>query len=802
MTVLYIDKDGDSIVEAVSTATILSDGSISDINGKPGTVLSHEQQLRNMGIVNAKNLPILIMGGDHPYAQWWGTNGRNGLAGMYLDRNIHPYMAINTHEPGLSPGNTDMLTWAQIAKLQALGVEIVSHGAKHINNHVRVNTGLTISYNGAAATATVQITSTQILGVTAGGVADFTITKASIATLQGVTDAINAVSGWVCTMSPELSGTEDSANLLVVAARSAKATLLRVAAGGGINITYQSKTADSATFLIEGVNFQLFVNGIRKATFDTSNASYDTLTELVTAINAVSGFTAQLMDNAGQNSYISGSELSSNLVAPPHTNCYSRIVIVETGLTSAYMIRRNMELAKSTAAANGVSLKNYAQSGSGFYPFLVRGNDHGLFRGNSELTVPAPYPVSSHKLNYYLPHKSYSMAGNYDTAAKLQAIVDGLSASPQAIICGLIHDVITDATVTDGTVPGSSGYYLNGNSIGGDTTEVLMTGYLNAVKAAVDAGLIQTMTMEEARVAARIMPQQGNLIYNPKFKSDGTITAGADSLSSLGVRLPGWWYDFSPARVTSASIANDSLSITTTTAVASTLFASYISLEPGKTYDIGLDIAGMAYTSGSGVMLQLSSLKGRMKGMSTPDQGAIVSTNKTTRGESRMFVTVPNKDGSCRAKVVSDNTGPYDLSTNYNINLNIDGLNAFDINCRAGAGNNAAVTATEVAAAINAGITANANYPAEYRTCASVVQNRVVIQSPYQKYTPIGEVRVDAPASLPAGNTIFGATVSRAVGLHEQFASAEDYVFALNIVQNMIGSVTYKAPYCREVITT
>lgn len=41
---------------------------------------------------------VLVIGGDHPYTQWWGNDGRDGLYQMHEDLDIKPYIAICADE--------------------------------------------------------------------------------------------------------------------------------------------------------------------------------------------------------------------------------------------------------------------------------------------------------------------------------------------------------------------------------------------------------------------------------------------------------------------------------------------------------------------------------------------------------------------------------------------------------------------------------------------------------------------------------------------------------------------------------
>lgn len=167
--------------------------------------------------------PVIVLGGDHPYLQWYGTNGYDGMAAMYLDRGLRPYMAINTRDPGGEfPGAPGRLSWTQIAELAARGVEITNHGARHFQSWLRCTSGITVRYNGAGTDAFLTINSSKLLTTTCTGAAgdnqSFDLTNASYNTLQKVVNAFNAVAGgkYQAALAAELVGDEDSINLAQV----------------------------------------------------------------------------------------------------------------------------------------------------------------------------------------------------------------------------------------------------------------------------------------------------------------------------------------------------------------------------------------------------------------------------------------------------------------------------------------------------------------------------------------------------------------------------------------------------------
>ncbi|MGD9895141.1 MAG: hypothetical protein AB7U18_27975, partial [Dehalococcoidia bacterium] len=264
-------------------------------------------------------LPALVLGGDHPYAQWWGTNGRDGLAAMYLDRGITPYIAINTEDEN-APGQVDMMSWEQCRALQARGVEFINHGAWHLDKWTRANTGIRIEYIGTNASATVQITTTQIVATSASPSSDsVTVTLATDDTLAKVKTALELNGKWRVTLDTILTGAEASTNLFAMnAARNvlSAANNTFFCAGGGIEIRQTTRTyTHSWVRRTSGGSFTIFVDGVTKYNLSLGTNSIDTL---VAAVEALTDFDCRKCDNgrteaASKPSYLIGDELATNL---------------------------------------------------------------------------------------------------------------------------------------------------------------------------------------------------------------------------------------------------------------------------------------------------------------------------------------------------------------------------------------------------------------------------------------------------------------------------------------------------------
>ena len=68
--------------------------------------------------ISVDTRPVVCIGGDHPYKQYWGRNGNDGLAQMYAEHGIVPYLALNTRSlTAESVGSQYFMGWDKIQSL-------------------------------------------------------------------------------------------------------------------------------------------------------------------------------------------------------------------------------------------------------------------------------------------------------------------------------------------------------------------------------------------------------------------------------------------------------------------------------------------------------------------------------------------------------------------------------------------------------------------------------------------------------------------------------------------------------------
>lgn len=354
--------------------------------------------------------PVLILGGDHPYAQWWGTNGSNGLAQMYLDQGITPYIAINSDDTN-APGNTNMMTWAQCAALAAKGVEFVAHGSWHADKWDRINTGLRIEYIGTNTSATVQVNtavpSTTIVCTSAAPSSDsVTSTFATDATLSAVKATIEANGKWRVTLDTILTGSEASVNLLGMNAARNLLTTGTFSSSSGLLFT---STTDYTTGW--------------PVTFSTSGS------------------------------------LPSNLTAG--TTYY----YIRTGATTG-------KLATSLANALAGTAIAYVDSGSGTIWATWAQNQYVCAGGGIELTYTATNPPAAYEHVWARRNSSanFTIFGDgiliYNHTGSTGSL-STLAANVRAIAGSEFHGLLCDAGAhdTDGTTATGKPSYMNGDEL-------------------------------------------------------------------------------------------------------------------------------------------------------------------------------------------------------------------------------------------------------------------------------------------------------------------------------------------------
>ena len=673
--------------------------------------------------------PVLLIGGDHPYLQWYGTNGNNGMARMYQDRGIKPYLAINTDTDGSTrPGGNDMCSWGE---LLSLPVEIVGHGHRHYQDNSAPNTGIKVTYTGAAASATVQVTGGNVVGVTTGAVDDFSLAVSAYATIADMVAAINAIANWVCTAAGELYGTELSVNLLTGAPVNAKSTAAKIPCGGGISIKYTGTLYRNVCVTHDGTNLRVFGDGKHLGAV----AVAQTLSQLVTALNTITGVVTALSGSTTADNYISGTESGTNLHKWSGPIWLKSIpTMLEAGLSHGYMQIINQRKCKETAALNGVTLTAHAQSGGSFYSDSAVG-EYEIYRGD---VTRSGSPGNSYRwtMGDVMPH--ICLTTGY-TQAQCVAIIDALADSPGHVVNLLVHKVLPD---------GTSGYSLpTNNLVYYDQTEASLLAILNQAKTHIDAGKIVPMTMKEVRGFRGGKPAE-NLLFNPKFKNSG------ESLTSVSTTkaIPGWSFT-STSGVGAASISSGSLVMPIT--AGGTLMPLYqiCDLPPG-TYELSADVEIAGYTSGSGVFAYMGNYIGEMSGI-TP--AATFLTEGYIKGSKRVSLMVTLPDYEPQKATIISVAEPFNLGTNTNIQINIDSIAPINnLNC-AGA-TPSATRAHEAAAAINAAIKANASYAAEYHTCARAENGKLIIESPWLGSSYGKAVTVSTPTTSNAIATIFGSS--------------------------------------------
>lgn len=733
--------------------------------------------------------PVLLIGGDHPVTQWYGTNGVNGLARMYADAGIVPYLALNTNSlTGEGVGDTaSLMTWEQVKYLADAGlVEPVAHGARHYQDWEAPDAGIHVRYVGPAATATMYVTSTAVIGTTAGSVEDFNFTFASYPTVDELVAAIDALPNWTSMRSTELLGTEASDNLLTIASGNAKNCKTglpdatrgqRFSMAGGLRIFWDSTTTACDSFFVymTPTVLNLLRDGVTVASFTLS--SY-TLSTLLTAIKAYAtalvstdplagrDITSLMNDNGASGyAYCTGEEDASNLtrrVGDAHIIDAKRApaIIHACGLTPSYLRQRNMDKCKETAAANGIIFKAFAQSGGNFWSYLSSTSSSGTFehyRGNSRWNGTAPCPIPTKDASNWHPH--IGLGGAYNSTEAVNALIAGIVASKGFTTDLLIHGVVTDAAVSDNSVTGSSGYYLGGG-FSTDITEAAMVSLLAAIKSAVSAGNLRVIKQSDLNsVAASAAPPQ-NLLFNPRIA--GRATASLLATNNQGINITGWRYD--GWGLPAITLLSNGIEFSSSGSTNKLVLSQRVIVERGARYRAGFRLE----TDGTvqGICLRATAVYGGWPDSMVPgSQLTYAQGHYFTRNMDDVVFNfeIPWSKANGNPRIVSLNTGPYDLSTNKNIRLGMENSGSgSNIDCSAGAVSSSAVTAKEVAAAINASIAANATYAAktELHNLARAENGKVVLEMRRRQGNPysVGALQIYAGTSASATDVIFGGS--------------------------------------------
>lgn len=775
-----------------------SQGEITDLNvdGKnlnlvravtsPGGGVGELQLGGRRVAVAALDTPVVLIGGDHPYPQLWGTNGRNGLAGLYASRGIVPYVACNTNSlTGEGIGQGSMLSWDQLKLLESWGmIELCSHGVRHYQDWVGPDAGIHVRYTGPAATATMHVTSTGVVGTTAGGVANFNLLFADHPTLASLAAAISAQPGWVGFYSPELTGDEQSSLMLTLAEEYAKNCITastrgaHFSAAGGVRIFWDTAVtpAQNVFVYLTSSSLNIIRDGMRVASISLSSHTMSSLLTAVRAVNPALATTNQngefytaLCNDMGSESraYMTGNEAAANLGRGVRYSykfdCMRDIcVITAGGLSPAYLRRQNAVGARTAARDAGTDFPVFIQPGSNFFASHAGelSGDYEHYRGNSRWDViePVPMPIRRAVDGF---HTHISTKNNYNSTEAIDGLVEGIIASRGHVVDLLIHAITPDAVPDDGTVPGSSGYYLRKAGAGADMTEAPFVYLLDRLRAAAEAGKIRIVQQRELNQVARISLPTKNLIYNPTLRA----RPGADLrvTDNWGRLVSGWKLDgFSVPTITPLPRGMEFAG----TGSLRTVLTQRVLLTRGKRYRLKAQVRIIApqLTDVFGCRFYAASVRGDW-----PDQVAGQSLRKISsevltspNNDLQFDFVVPTPRGRGFSKIISLNAQPWNLSTNKNIRLTVPGFSAFDIDCSVGAASAAAATAKEVAAAINAGIAANAAFAAhsDLHTIARAENGRVVVEHPRiaeYGYGSNGEIRVSAGTTASATSAIFGA---------------------------------------------
>ena len=347
----------------------------------------------------------------------------------------------------------------------------------------------------------------------------------------------------------------------------------------------------------------------------------------------------------------------------------------------------------------------------------------------------------------------------------------------------LIHKIQPD---------GSSGYtFQDGGDPYYDQTEAAFLPIIDKLKALQDAGKVRVMAPDEARQAACALQKPRNRIFNPRFRNSGESIKTADN----GLIVPGWSINFSGASISAASISDESVNFTTTSATAIDVLSQAAWLKPGRTYEIGFYVDFAPGAVGAGVRVATQAVRGALRNIA-PASGSLGGSYRATPGIVSFRVTVPRQPDYYPGRIIGK-AGPFDLSTNKNIRLNLNFLGQVSVDCSAGASNPAAVTAKEVASAINAAITATPAYTPEYHNIARAIGTKVQIENPYAGAYPNYVIDLAAGASADASAAIFGGI---GTGMTEYApAHGEAWPWWIRLQSNVTGSVTVRDPYIQEI---
>lgn len=841
----YVGTDGAAKISAggVDMPTYATDsaGSVTGLVGPGG-----KQLLIGPSSINKS---VLTIGGDHPYKQWWGSDN-NGLGRMFADLGISPYLAICADESidhtsgyGATLGKTEMLTVAQAQTLQSQGVEFVSHGARHAHFWELANTGIRVWYTGAEATPTVNISTTQLTTSTATtGATNFAF--ATYPTLSALRTAIMALAGWNCELATELLGTEPSASMMPLNAARSVVPLggsdttdsnQRFALSGGIMIRYSGTAYKDVSISVnDGSNFfSIFADGARLIAQSTSA----TLTTIVTAINAlnVTGLTALVMDNGYAAQTVAGSSTLNPGQKQRETYCFGdelgtvlhRIgqmrsinhygIQCSGGIGHNYTFLRQIKATKERAAAlYGITLNSFAQSGGRFWPWHTEeiADEHVSWRGNRSYTELysgiSPHAMPANHAGKFTGHFtsiSASASSTPYTEADVLAVIDAMGDGGGWVVNWLNH--LCTPTPND-----ASGYTLNVQSPSLYTSSADQDEgpYVREVKYAAalrDAGRIEILAPTEAEYYRLKKRAPSNLVFNPKFRngrSNNILGITTVLQGNGGMAMPGWAVSTSSSDWAQAAIADGALTLQTVGALGSnkTPIGCMLTLEPGKTYSIGMFMDLTNWGSANSVRLNLYAIHNGMGDGNNIGQ-TFVSSHPAyggTIGVAKMLFTVPPRKNPAPA-YVRGIAGPFSFGGTDSITLNIDNQGA-----SAAIAVNGLTTAKAVAAAINTAIAADAAYTtlSQYHNCARAENNRLIIEAPHSNSFPNDSgsiIQLANSVGTPLA-TLFGAGVSTVRAVSHAHADIDTTMigYRMTVVPSSTSAqqtMVLSAPFCRKI---
>lgn len=771
---------------------------------------------------------VLVIGGDHPYVQWGGlADAEAGMARGYLDRGITPYMAINTDPQNAStPGAPGALTWEQVRDLQAAGVEIVSHGNFHVSYWQRPNTGVRIEYSGGNSSASVHVQNSGadvVLTLTDSAPTALTITGKTLTQMKGM---IEAVSGWTCTIADELLGTERAETLLrLSAARSVKSGGSVIsdntffACGGGIQIAQTGTAYRHAWFRRrDSGTFELYGDGRMLLSVDLGNASYNTLTKLQAAISGVTGFTATMFQSevSSARNFIIGDELSLNLHEIRYAECGTRAAYISAGLPLWYMQERQFVKAKETAAANGVKLDNWAQSGADAYGWTAAGHDsYGFHRVESYLLDVAPKATHLNTPVNWMPHRKTDLRDDATTpysSNALFAMVDALCASK-----GFAQNVLIHA-LKDGS--GIAALPALANVPGGSLNMYAddWVAFIDYIGTKVASGELQVWTHARMLRDRRKMAPPRNLIYNPIFANQGGSLIVTGGSANAGQMVPGWRILPNSTFAAACYVDGQSLCMESTNLGAVAVFSTQVLLTPGVTYEFGVMVEledVHATASNSMVQVVLKAGGGAKLPGYTPTidaitwrAGAVVEASSAQSyriGHVNFRFTCPQPPASDPPTVVSSQTlTTVDMSTNKNIKVNILSKGVINIDCSTGAASASAVTPGEICRAINEALSKASAYGPDFGAVATHNGGVLRLAAPYSGSStdPVSSytLTVAAGDTNSIFSTLFGSSTYLGVGMQNSPRAAGMLPFDL-IFYCGYGKTKFTKPYCVPVST-